>query len=426
MDKKLREFFRQAADIHMTEDESLRVRGMVAEKMEKNAVRASDSSCLTGTMDDITPAFADSAKSIRLTEKEAMEAQKRLHAFMESHPVNMAKAVQKRERAQGGWSFFSLRFGSVLAAVVVLIGAGSGISYAAESALPGDPLYGVKVHVNEAVQAGLAFSPAAKARVNAQIADERLHEAEQLAARGRLTTDASTSLVAAFQTHLDDAHQAIADVAAAGKAQDAATIDDEVAHALQNHAAVLNSLAAADSGSDVHSEIAVILQNVEDATQKTVAFHKTLDGNGQIAMKIAVPFTSNNPDVPHNTDTENAPLMMRVDINQQTEEHHETSSSDEKGNSEHTEMHTFADTHVNVSNTVQGLMMLKTGSGAASSGSGTSSGASSSNGVSVHIENGGSAQVDTQSDSTTNNNVQINTNTTTNVTNEVHIEQSNQ
>lgn len=413
MDKKLDEFLRQAAKVGMTEDESLRVRKMVEEKMSKNAVRAADGSCLTDDMTEISPSFIAAAKALRLSQKEAQTAQKRLHAFMDAHPVNMAKAMHRKEQMQGGWvsmrSLFSLRYGPILAAVLLLVGAGGGISYAAESALPGDPLYGVKVHVNEAVKASLAFTPQAKASVNAQIAAERINEAEALAAKGKLTTDTNASLIAAFQAHVDTARTAIDDVAKEGNAQVATTLNADMQKLLEDHTALLHSLEQKDDGSTSHSEIAVVLQNVEDATQQTIAFKKSLDGDGQIALNVALPFAATNSETSGSDGSHQNGRMMQVEINQKTEEHHDVSSSDDQGNS-HTEVHISNGTNVRVFNTMN---INVSGSGAVSSGSGSSSmktDESSSNGTSVHIEQNGS--------------VQINTSTTTNATNDVHIEQS--
>ena len=65
-------------------------------------------------------------------------------------------------------------------AVAMLIFVGGGLSYAAEGALPGNPLYSLKVNVNEPVRGALAFSPEAKVDVEAQIVERRLAEVSSL------------------------------------------------------------------------------------------------------------------------------------------------------------------------------------------------------------------------------------------------------
>lgn len=422
MDKKIEDFLRQAMSIGMTEEESLRIRKMMEKKMAAEPVRAANAECLRGDMTDIDPSFLTAARNIRLDEKEAQNAQKRLAAFMDEHPVDMAAAVRTNERR--GWadvrSLLHLRFGPIAAAVLVLIGAGGGVSFAAENAVPGDMLYPVKVHVNDAVKTSLAFSPAAKAQVDAQIANERLREAEQLAARGKLTPDTSSSLASSFRSKLDDAHQAIATIAASGETQAAADIDAQVEQSLQNHTAILDTLAQDASGDALHGEIAVVLQNVRDADNKTIAFQKTLDGNGQIAVNIPLPsgaidagMTESESDSTNGNDH-----ALRIQINEHVDEHQQTSG----GNDQNITMHTFAGNHTDVSNAVQGLSILKTGSGAASSGSGSSSmKEQSSDGTVVHIENNDSTQVNTNMQTNGNSTVQINSDATTNVTNDVHL-----
>jgi len=72
--------------------------------------------------------------------------------------------------------------GAVAAALLV-----GGLTSAAASgnSLPGDPLYPVKLAVENA-QLAVAFDPAARARLHAQFADVRLTEAQRLIAAGRV------------------------------------------------------------------------------------------------------------------------------------------------------------------------------------------------------------------------------------------------
>jgi hypothetical protein len=71
---------------------------------------------------------------------------------------------------------------------------GVGTSYAAESALPGDPLYAVKVGLTEPIQDVLAISPVAKAEWNTEKLSRRLEEAATLAAKGHLSEGARVQI----------------------------------------------------------------------------------------------------------------------------------------------------------------------------------------------------------------------------------------
>ncbi len=79
---------------------------------------------------------------------------------------------------------------------------GGSVSYAAEGALPGDTLYAVKTEINENIRHALALSPEAEARLEAQLARERLVEAEALKERGELDDDTRVFLKTEYEAHL--------------------------------------------------------------------------------------------------------------------------------------------------------------------------------------------------------------------------------
>ncbi|MDP3793466.1 MAG: DUF5667 domain-containing protein, partial [Candidatus Uhrbacteria bacterium] len=77
--------------------------------------------------------------------------------------------------------------GIVIAIIVVL---GGGTSLVAQTSLPGDALYPVKINVNEEAQAFLQTSIEAKARWEVERAERRLEEAEELTVKSTVTVDA--------------------------------------------------------------------------------------------------------------------------------------------------------------------------------------------------------------------------------------------
>ena len=76
-----------------------------------------------------------------------------------------------------------------MAAVMIFVLCGASVAYAAESALPGDALYTVKVNFTESILLHLNNSVEAKARVQARLVSRRLEEAEKLAEKSRLTAE---------------------------------------------------------------------------------------------------------------------------------------------------------------------------------------------------------------------------------------------
>ncbi len=102
-----------------------------------------------------------------------------------------------------GYFFFDFQFMSRAVAgvlVFVLVG-GGGVAYAAEGALPGNPLYAVKIHVNEQVEAALASTPEKKVAVETRLAARRVAEAQALEAEGRLDATTTQEIEDNFNEH---------------------------------------------------------------------------------------------------------------------------------------------------------------------------------------------------------------------------------
>lgn len=189
-----------------------------------------------------------SAKDFRLTPEESASVREALRAFMLAHPVDAAAAA----RVSGPMLGLSAMRESILAwlrrpfpAVAVtaslLLSMSGTAAYAAESALPGDMLYPVKIHVNESVRASLAVSAEAEAAVRASIAEERLREAEKLAADGRLSAEARARLASDFERQHTLAKELIGRVAARDAAA-GADLDVRLEGSIEAHRLVLATL----------------------------------------------------------------------------------------------------------------------------------------------------------------------------------------
>jgi hypothetical protein len=302
MDNEFDAFVRQAQTTRLSKMEEESCEKRIFGEMRKKPVRSLKDTCLSEHMTPFTPVQIKAAAALRLTAEESTRAEKTVHAFMEEHPVNMAKAVLKKEQSSHAsvWSsVFSLRFGPAFAAVMILVLGGGSLSYAAESALPGDPLYGIKIHVNEEVRATVAISTQAKAEWEADRATRRIGEAEQLAAEGKLTPDTNAALMVAFTTHLQASQKNIQVIADGGDIAEANAINQHTEEQLRDHASTLTTLAGKEENTVVHQDIAAVLHTVEHATDATIAFDGSM--KGQIAMnQMAVPMMAMNA---QNSDT---------------------------------------------------------------------------------------------------------------------------
>lgn len=100
---------------------------------------------------------------------------------------------------------------AVIAIIIVLI-VGGGVSVAANNSLPGDALHGIKVGVNERMRLGMSVSAQSQANTRAEIAEERLMEAERLAVDDRMNARARTQVETNFTEHADRIRALIADL----------------------------------------------------------------------------------------------------------------------------------------------------------------------------------------------------------------------
>src|SRR3989344_4741210 len=94
-------------------------------------------------------------------------------------------------------------------ALIVAAALGGGTSIAAQSALPGDALWGFKVGVNENVRAALAAEGKAQADFDLSAIEERMKEAAALAANGRLNAEAQADIQGNFGAHAESVQKQI-------------------------------------------------------------------------------------------------------------------------------------------------------------------------------------------------------------------------
>lgn len=110
--------------------------------------------------------------------------------YSRGSPLTPAEGMFFKKRAYA----LSLFVGSV-----ILCG---GVSAYAQTTLPGNILYPVKTQVVEKVRRAVAFTPHAKAVVEADLANERLLEIERLAVQGHLTEDIAAHNTRSFEKHV--------------------------------------------------------------------------------------------------------------------------------------------------------------------------------------------------------------------------------
>ena len=228
------------------------------------------------------------------TEREHMRAY--LKSFMAAHPGRAPFSIRMLDwgeamfiRNSTGTAFAYTRFAGAALALVLFVGLGT--SYAAQNALPGEALYGMKVNVNEAVEGALAISPVAKAQFDADLTSRRLEEAETLAAANQLTPDVSSEI----QSRIDESAASFnTNVAVLAQTPDgadqAADAQSDLEATLSAHANVLAALTA--TVPDTKVALAPIISSVE--THVATA-RRARDTSGAIAIAAATTTTDSAP-----------------------------------------------------------------------------------------------------------------------------------
>lgn len=225
-------------------------------------------------MDEHMKDFFKFAKSSSLSHNERISMRNVLKSVIAEHPI---RPRIERSYARTVLSFFdthSLR--PVSYALVFVLVLGVGTSYAAEQALPGDPLYAVKVNFTEPLQGVLAVSPVAKAEWNTELVSRRLEEAALLAAKGTLNGETR----AAIESQVIRKAEAVAhnadEIRSRGDGGAAAVaVESQLEASLVGHERVLTGLSV-DMPAQAPA-IAPILHKVRAKAQETNSKRKSVE-----------------------------------------------------------------------------------------------------------------------------------------------------
>lgn len=236
MERALEHFFTQARRVNLTSEERLEIRNSLENTCF--GVRIASPERLLFCMKTLDQFFA-TARTVTLTPEERTNVleQIRRQAGMSSVPdvrswADVLMFLTGR-----------LRLIPVTAAVlIVVLGLGGSVSYAAESALPGDVLYSVKVRFTEPLREQFAFGRRERAEVSMRHARKRLEEAEALLVRGDLSAEAATGLSENLQKHTTRLEESIALLEHEGGIDDAEEVRTEFIAAVRAHDDVLRSV----------------------------------------------------------------------------------------------------------------------------------------------------------------------------------------
>lgn len=178
-------------------------------------------------------------KDLRLSTPERALMRSELSAYADLHSMPSVEAAPFNSLAFLGNIFAHSRVlvAGTLAFVLVITGS-SATALAAEKAVPGDVLYGVKVLVNEPVAEVFAGAGAGRARHHAKLAVRRVEEAEVLESRGALTSERAAELAERFVQEAEKTEAEVAHLESRGDVSASLAIRTELASDLSLHVAV--------------------------------------------------------------------------------------------------------------------------------------------------------------------------------------------
>jgi hypothetical protein len=212
--------------------------------------------------------FLDALRHVTLSKTEAQDMRERLAAYSDMHNAISAPirspffSYFSQTRSVFSRASFSRPLIAIGMVLVILVGT-TGVSYAAENSLPGQPLYAVKVSVVEPIQGALITQPVAKAQWQAELANRRLNEASTLAAQNNLGTSTQEYLANAANEHIALAQADASQLSASGNVDEALSVQSDLEAKLSAHVDFLSLItprlkATGDATSTIASVTALL------------------------------------------------------------------------------------------------------------------------------------------------------------------------
>lgn len=215
--------------------------------------------------------LTDVAKRVRLTEEEHASIRRVLLTYTLEHP-KLEKEYSPYARLMS-WDVIRRPLPAAVFASLIILVSGGGVSFAAEQALPGDPLYPVKVSVNENVRLFLATTDEAKAVVETDRATRRLEEAEELVKCSGFDMNTRSEVEREFEVQTERLKSRITVLKDMGKADAAEEVSLNFEAALQAHGEILTNLSvtASSTKSEKQNEIESLRKKVTIQKQDSVS-----------------------------------------------------------------------------------------------------------------------------------------------------------
>jgi hypothetical protein len=195
--------------------------------------------------------------------------------------ATMRLAKQKAAIPSPYAHFFTYGLRYAFALVLVVLVSSSGAALAAEQALPGNPLYAIKVNINESIQIALTTDPKSRADLEVDLVNEHLEDLSRAAVNGDLDKTTADAAVHSLNDRINAAQADIAALHANQNAADALDTATDLGATLNAHADILDRVAAANP--DLADALDTVATAVDDSITETAALIATTTASFEAA-----------------------------------------------------------------------------------------------------------------------------------------------
>lgn len=319
LEKTLARLFNGTKEIRLSPNEKLQIGNSVQDFCLKHSVREEE------VLRPITVMTHDpfiACRAEELSTQEKARAWQRIQTHMHSSPMHEQQYTLFELLSS---YFFQHQFIAGALAVFLLISAGTGISYAAENALPSDFLYFFKVNISEPLTEALTRDPSAKAEVQMKHLQRRTTEVQILAGKKELEESDTVKLEQSIDVFMDRIEAKIAELDRNDPSSE--QLIRQYRHVLTMQESALQAL---QNEHITAQRIEQILQQVKSARQRFESssssvhsvFTKEVDNTARTQTNTSV---TNSVKVEQNTDVSDD-ASMHIDTNTTTKVHVETNT----------------------------------------------------------------------------------------------------
>ncbi len=191
------------------------------------------------------------ATEIRMDEAARERTRALLSEYVKMRPIRLAEPAPTPTPVYGGVLTFFMRHSMPVTVMALVLTISGSTAAAAESALPGETLYPIKIHVTEEVRATLALSPKAKADWEMSRAERRLEEAVILSLIGELNDDAREEIDTNLDAHVRSAGESRQKLEYEDNTSDASEVKEKIDAVLIARANILDKKLAVKTSADI-------------------------------------------------------------------------------------------------------------------------------------------------------------------------------